>query len=614
MKVKVKNNEKLIHSLKRFMYMVYLKPICTLIFFIIYSFFSLIIRGPIFFVFINADINPYVTFIFTLFSTWPFLTYSLNMFIQMYNIYILKDNVKFNYSFSCIDQYITANRASYLILFNMFITVIDLNIFNLFYTKLLDMQPELNWTISILKEELLKLFNFQLFVITSTLIIKCLNNIPLEYFFYYIKQVPNMIIKPLKSISIIGIPLFLCDSMGQSCVNTELDDTKHTLALENSVKIKINKLKSLGFIFVPGPDKVLMFNPIFDINQSVIDAMDKENIGSTAVYQHIDGTDYANEIYITAKFYKEYVDQVSAWRVLESFTNQDYLNISNCYANNEAIKCLIEDVLNFNNKNDEGYTKSLYNNVSQFYHKLEYNYITKSETATLTGPVDTTTNYVELHNKVRNLITVAEAKSPTGNSWYELMIQARRYCYSIDLKDSVFVNLIRGTKIAFFIYKNKFHETHFFWVKPDEFRNFLGLALNQDEIQILAQKNSYYPQIYFYDFGDFSPENVKGIHYILEFQAQYTKPPSVVYNPHNNKLEIVGDVKRAIVSRPNASMNQLGLNIKLENKPFSNFFDKSKILSDVKKATIESKPYTHTSQLGLNLKLSVEFSMKKKLV
>lgn len=83
------------------------------------------------------------------------------MFIQMYNIYILKDNVKFNYFFSCIDQYITANKASYLILFNMFITVIDLNIFNLFYTKLLDIQPEFNWTISILKEELLKLFNFQ---------------------------------------------------------------------------------------------------------------------------------------------------------------------------------------------------------------------------------------------------------------------------------------------------------------------------------------------------------------------------------------------------------------------------------------------------------------------
>jgi hypothetical protein len=142
--MKVKKNEKLIHSLKRFMYMVYLKPISMLIFFIIYSFFSLIIRGPIFFVFINAGINPYVTFIFTLFSTWPILTYSLNMFIQMYNIYILKDNVKFNYSFSCIDQYITANKASYLILFNMFITVIDLNIFNLFYNKLLDMQPEFN--------------------------------------------------------------------------------------------------------------------------------------------------------------------------------------------------------------------------------------------------------------------------------------------------------------------------------------------------------------------------------------------------------------------------------------------------------------------------------------
>gem|GEM_PF-2557687 len=144
MKVKLQNNEILIHSLIRFIYMVYLKPISMLIFFILYFFFSLIIRGPIFLVFINAGINPYVTFIFTLFSTWPILTYSLNMFIQIYNIYILKNNVKFNYFFSCIDQYITANRASYLILLNMFITVIDLNIFNIFYNKLLDMQPEFN--------------------------------------------------------------------------------------------------------------------------------------------------------------------------------------------------------------------------------------------------------------------------------------------------------------------------------------------------------------------------------------------------------------------------------------------------------------------------------------
>jgi hypothetical protein len=490
----------------------------------------------------------------------------------------------------------------------MFITVIDLNIFNIFYNKLLDMQPEFNWTISILKDELLKFFNFQFFVITSILILKYLNNIPLEYFFNYIKQVPNMMVKPLKaSILPIGIPLVLYDSMGQSCVNTEIDDHRMTIALEDSIKIKITTLTSLGFIFVPGTDRVFMFNPFFHINQSILTAMNKENIGVTAVYQYIKDTDYAHEIYIIPKFYKEYVDQVSAWRLLESFTNQDYRNIPNCYANIEGIKCLIEDVLNIDNQRDEGFTKSLYNNTSQSYHKLDYNYTTKSETATLTGPVDTTTHYVELVNKVRNLITVAEAKSPEGKLWYELMIQARRYCYSIGLKGSVFVNMIRGTKIAFFIYQSNFHESHFFWAKPEDFRNFMGLVLNEDEIQILAQKNSYYPQIYFYDFADFSPENVKGIHYIIEFQSQYTTPPSVIYNPHNNKLEIVGGVKRAIASIPSASMNQLGLNIKLENEPFSNLFDKSKSISGVKKATLEYKPYTHTSQLGLNLKIRGKF-------
>ena len=71
-------------------------------------------------------------------------------------------------------------------------------------------------------------------------------------------------------------------------------------------------LSILGFVFVPGTDRVLTFNPLFDINQSVLNAMSKQGIGATAVYQHIDGTDYAHEIYISSKFYKEYVDQVSA--------------------------------------------------------------------------------------------------------------------------------------------------------------------------------------------------------------------------------------------------------------------------------------------------------------
>jgi len=37
---------------------------------------------------------------------------------------------------------------------------------------------------------------------------------------------------------------------------------------------------------------------------------------------------------------------------------------------------------------------------------------------------------------------------------------------------------------------------------------------------------------------------MKGIHHILVFQAQYAIPPSVEYDPGNNKLNIVGGLKR----------------------------------------------------------------------
>lgn len=241
------------------------------------------------------------------------------------------------------------------------------------------------------------------------------------------------------------------------------------------------------------------------------------------------------------------MDQVIAWRVPESFTDIDIKSLDNLYLKSEAMRCLLQDAADPNNSNHEGYAKSLFNHLSGFYHKLEHKFSVNPETRTLTGPVDTTVKYVELSN-VRNLITIGEVKSSGGDSWYQLMTQARRYCYSIYLDKSVFVNLLRGTKISFFIYQPRFHESLYFWIKPDCFKNFLGLVLNKDTIEVLPQKNSYYPQMYLYDLADFSDENIKGIHHIFEFQAQYTTPPTVYYDHVNNKLEIVGGVKRDIES------------------------------------------------------------------
>lgn len=88
----------------------------------------------------------------------------------------------------------------------------------------------------------------------------------------------------------------------------------------------------------------------------------------------------------------------------------------------------------------------------------------------------------------------------------------------------------------------------------------------------MPQKNTTYPQMYIYDFEDISPENVKGIHYILTFQAEYTSPPSVVLN--NNRLEIVGGSKRTGVSIPMSS-NRAGFNPRLVPSYFANYRDKS---------------------------------------
>lgn len=412
------------------------------------------------------------------------------------------------------------------------------------------------------------------------------------YFFKHIK-LPE--VRPLQSaIPALGLPLLLYDNMSQTCDSFQLDYFSNTLDLMRDREIKVKLLNQLGFRYVPGDDRVLMFNPELDINNSILNRLNLENIGHTAVYQHINNTDYAYEVSVSDKFNKKFVDMVSAWRVEESYRNLVEKDIHNLYARSEAILCLIDDVKQETHKNDEGYTKSLFNTVSQFYHKLDYNYTVNPETRALTGPMDASVKYVKFGDdgyNIRNIITIAEVKSPTGDSWYELLRQARRYCYSSYFEKSVFVIIMRGTKIAFFIHQPGFHEKHFYW------------ALNNDEIQILPQKNTTYPQLYFYDFADNSDENVKGIHYIFEFQAQYTKCPIVKYNPNINKMEIIeGSKRNQGIASSLSSRNKAGFNFKVETKPSSNLDDKGRF-TILKDATVVSKPYRSISQTGLNLQL-----------
>jgi|SRR6266849_273377 len=103
-------------------------------------------------------------------------------------------------------------------------------------------------------------------------------------------------------------------------------------------------------------------------------------------------------------------------------------------------------------------------------------------------------------------------------------------------------------------------------MKPEVFRDILGLVLHENEVKILPQKNSYFPQMYIYKLHDFSPENIKGIHTILEFQNRYIEVPNVIYKPITNKIDIVGGIKRDITPVNNAT--RIGLNLNLE----SNFF------------------------------------------
>ena len=105
----------------------------------------------------------------------------------------------------------------------------------------------------------------------------------------------------------------------------------------------------------------------------------------------------------------------------------------------------------------------------------------------------------------------------------------------------------RGTEIAFFLNQPGFHTSHNFWAKPKMFNNLLGLVYLNGKVEVLPQGNTYYPQMYIYDFNKFDPkidgENIKAIHEIWKYIASHARAPSAVFNGDSNKIELIDGPK-----------------------------------------------------------------------
>jgi hypothetical protein len=65
--------------------------------------------------------------------------------------------------------------------------------------------------------------------------------------------------------------------------------------------------------------------------------------------------------------------------------------------------------------------------------------------------------------------------------------------------------------------------------------------------------------------GDFSEENVKNVHVILQFESEYIKAPNVKYNTLTEELDIVVGIKR-IISNNITSVGTIGLKLGVDNK------------------------------------------------
>jgi hypothetical protein len=129
---------------------------------------------------------------------------------------------------------------------------------------------------------------------------------------------------------------------------------------------------------------------------------------------------------------------------------------------------------------------------------------------------------------------------------------------------------VKGNTIAFFLYDQDFHVKNNYHLKGTIFDGLLGLYVDNYNVKILPQVNTFFPQVMAYEFYNNNPIHEKSIHTIFKYMTTCRETPNAIdmdtINMDTNVISVLDKAKENSlnpVSRiaRQSTTNTMGLNL-----------------------------------------------------
>lgn len=150
------------------------------------------------------------------------------------------------------------------------------------------------------------------------------------------------------------------------------------------------------------------------------------------------------------------------------------------------------------------------------------------------------------------------------------MEQVQRYAKNNAHMEVVNIMVLKGTRVAFFIYDRDYTSDHGLDLKNDSYQDLIGLHVTREGLSLIPQSNTYHPQLKIYDFSDTAlPGHGLAITCILSYMAQFKAAHSI-----NDNLTLPSNDARPIKVAEQIGVNQSGLKLHLhmgESGKFSQY-------------------------------------------
>lgn len=133
-------------------------------------------------------------------------------------------------------------------------------------------------------------------------------------------------------------------------------------------------------------------------------------------------------------------------------------------------------------------------------------------------------------------LVLCEYKSQKGDSWIKLIGQASKYAENAS-SERTFVVMVKGIKIAFFLFKPDWHSSHNYNLKGKEFDGLLGLYADKNGVHIIPQANTLNPQMMMFDLYSKNKVDRYNINAVFSYMACLSGAPDIEDYQDDNGID-----------------------------------------------------------------------------